>query len=74
MKITLTEHGACFCLEFEAESLKDASTLVRLARNGLKDIRAGNVSAHEDGVSGYITIGKRKDPRNRAAFNLGAQV
>lgn len=70
MKITLNEWDGCFCLDFEAENLADAAMLVRLGRNGTKEVRAGNVSVQEKGVTGYITIGKRKG-LTRAAFNIG---
>ncbi len=70
MKIELIEHGQCFEVGFTAETLKEASLLVRLGKNATKEIRAIDAHAHNDGtLTGFIVIGKHKQASSSVRRN-----
>lgn len=59
MKITLTEHEGCFAFSMEAEGLRDAALLTRLAINKTKELRSLDVFANPDGsFTGSCVLGK----------------
>lgn len=70
MQIQLIENGGCFSVEFKAETMQDAALLVRLAKNGTREVRCLDTYAHADGAfTGHIVIGK--DRRESSSVRRG---
>jgi hypothetical protein len=65
MKAIPHELEGCFSVELEAETLEDASWLVRLKTNYTKELRSVSAFVSESGrFSGTIVVGKSKNPVN----------
>ncbi len=61
MKATVTEHGACFDVHLEPESMEDMATLVRMGMNATKELRSRETYLFTDHTcSASIVLGKRK--------------
>ena len=61
MKVTMNEYESCFSINLEAETMEDASVLVRFGMNGTKELIHKGANSYKDGTFyGSVTIGKRK--------------
>ena len=61
MKVTMNEHESCFSIDLEAETMEDASMLVRFGMNSTKELKYSAANSYKDGTFyGSVTIGKRK--------------
>lgn len=62
MKAVLNEHGACFEIALEPETMDEAATIVRMGMNGTKDMHSVSASVYADKtVRGYLLFGQRKN-------------
>jgi hypothetical protein len=61
MKLKITEHSSSFWLNFEAETVEEASMLVRMGINAIASSACVHAyAAEKGGVSGSISFRKAK--------------
>jgi hypothetical protein len=66
MKIDLIEYNGCFSLDLIPETVGDAARILRLAKNGIKEVRGINAHAlKSDEILCSVVIGKRRRPDSK---------
>jgi hypothetical protein len=61
MKIQLDEHGGCFSIYLEAETMGEAAALTRMGVNHTRDLRYVGASAYDTGKFCFqLTLGKHR--------------
>ena len=68
MKVNVNEHGGCFSINLEPETIAEAALLIRLGINGTKEVRSLSAYASGDNtISACVVIGKHKKPSSQVA-------